>query len=107
MQRFKEIKNCATKEGHYNIPCNYSENKQLLIRVTTQISQYRFLQEGKQSTMTEDKNIYWNLLDMFGRLVTNIRFHKSELEEEYVQALSSIRFEKTKNRSQYLQESKY
>ena len=57
--------------------------------------------------MTEDKNIYWNLLDMFGRLVTNIRFHKSELEEEYVQALSSIRFEKTKNRSQYLQESKY
>ena len=62
-QHFQNLKKYATKEGHCNVPRIYSENKQLGMWVSNQRSQYRRLQEGKQSTMTEDKK---SLLEFIG-----------------------------------------
>ena len=63
MKHFQELKKYAAKEGHCNVPYNYSENKQLGMWVNTQRSQKRLLREGKKSTMTEDRK---SLLESIG-----------------------------------------
>jgi len=67
MNFFKELKQYKAKEGHYNVPRNYSENKQLGTWVRNQRTQNRLFQEGKQSRMTEDRKkctgIYWICLE--------------------------------------------
>ena len=45
----------CSKEGHCNVQQCYYENKQLGIWVSNQTSQNKLLQEGKQSSMTEDR----------------------------------------------------
>jgi hypothetical protein len=63
MKSYQELKKYAAKEGNCNVPRNYPENKQLGIWVMHQRTQNRLLQEGKQSTMTEDRK---HLLECIG-----------------------------------------
>ena len=56
MQCFQELQEYK-KEGQYNVPRNWSANKELGIWVNNQSSQIKHLQEGKRSKMTEDRII--------------------------------------------------
>jgi len=53
--RFKELIEYKAKHGDCFVPDNYGPNKQLGTWVNTQRRQYRFLQQGKHSQMTEER----------------------------------------------------
>jgi len=54
-QRHKEMIEYKHKHRDCNVPQGYKANKQLGMWVSKQRQQYRFLQEGKQSAMTEER----------------------------------------------------
>ena len=54
-ERHAELEQYKAKYGNCNVPQGWSENPQLANWVTTQRAQYRLYQEGKQSSMTEEK----------------------------------------------------
>ena len=54
-QRLDELKEYCKKHGNCNVPNKYQHNKQLRIWVETQRTQYRLKQEGKKSTITDER----------------------------------------------------
>jgi len=54
-QRYKELIEFKEKHGDCNVPNRYEANKQLGQWVNTQRQQYRLLQEGMRSSMTEER----------------------------------------------------
>jgi len=62
MERFNDLNKFINENGHCNLPTDY-HNKQLRSWATTQRSHYRFLCQGKQSHLTEERV---QLLDSVG-----------------------------------------
>jgi len=54
-ERLKELKQYKNVYGNTNVPSKYEDNPQLAIWVKRQRRQYKFLTEGKQSTMTPQR----------------------------------------------------
>jgi len=53
--RFDELNQYKVNHGDCNVPKSWKENKQLGLWVYHQRRQYRLLQEGKQSAITDDR----------------------------------------------------
>ena len=62
-KRLKELKRYKTENGHCLVPQKYPSNQQLANWVKQQRTHYRFLQQGKYSSLTDERLF---LLDSIG-----------------------------------------
>eukprot|EP00980_Cylindrotheca_fusiformis_P029670 scaffold23675_cov108-Cylindrotheca_fusiformis.AAC.8 len=53
--RFEELRDYRKKHGHCNVPYNYDKNRKLPVWMKCQRRQYKLLQEGKPSNMTQER----------------------------------------------------
>ena len=54
-KRFEELKEFKKRFKHCNVPQQWEENRELGRWVMTQRTQYRLLEQGKPSQMTEER----------------------------------------------------
>merc|ERR1719273_788437 len=54
-KRYEELKEYKDREGHCNVPRSFNENKGLAEWVKTQRKQYKYIRQGKPSSMTEQR----------------------------------------------------
>jgi len=55
LQKYNELLEYKKEFGHVDVPTKYVENKALGRWVSTQRAQYKFLQTGKKSQLTEER----------------------------------------------------
>ena len=70
---FEELKQYKAKEGHYNAPRKYSENKQLGVWVSTQRSQNRLFHECMQSSIIKGRKSALESIGIFCKSVSRIQ----------------------------------
>ena len=68
MKRYNELRDFKNREGHCNVPQHYKANRSLGTWVNRQRTHYRYMREGKPSSMTsqrvkslQDIGLKWNL----------------------------------------------
>ena len=68
MRRYNELRDFKNREGHCNVPQHYNTNRRLGTWVNRQRTHYRYMREGKPSSMTsqrvkslQDIGLKWNL----------------------------------------------
>ena len=55
MRKYGELKQFKLQEGHCNVPRGFSQNRSLGLWVNTQRAQYKLMNQGLSSSMTEER----------------------------------------------------
>ena len=55
VQKYEELRQYKDSEGHCNVPQGFSDNISLVVWVNHQRTQYKYMRQGKPSSITEQR----------------------------------------------------